>query len=102
VSGNLLLRQWSGSYLLAECDSGDVLHHQEVHALLSIEVMNSGDIGVIELGEDQSVSVEVLAGRFVDERTGRKDFDGNLTGEVLVAGAKTSPMPPAPIFSTMR
>jgi hypothetical protein len=29
---------------------------------LSIEVMNSGDIGVIELRENQSFSVELLAG----------------------------------------
>jgi hypothetical protein len=50
--------------------------------------VNSGDVGMIELREDQSFFVEMLACGCIGERTGRKDFDGNITGEALVAGAK--------------
>jgi hypothetical protein len=42
---------------------------------------------MIELRENQSFFVEMLAGGFVGKRTGRKDLNGNITGEVLVAGA---------------
>src|ERR1019366_8971885 len=59
---NFLLRQRSGSHLFAECDSGDVLHHQEVRALLRVEVVNGGDVGMVELGENQSFFAEMLAG----------------------------------------
>ena len=84
---NFLLRQRSGSHLFAECDSGDVLHHQEIHTLPRVEVVDGGDVGMVELREDQSFFVEMLAGGFVDQRTGRKDFDGNIAGEMLIAGA---------------
>jgi hypothetical protein len=39
--------------------------------------------------ENQSFFAEMLAGRFVDEHAGRKDFDGNLAGEVARAGASS-------------
>jgi hypothetical protein len=42
---------------------------------------------MIELRENQSFFVETFAGGFVGERTGRKDFDGNIAREVLIAGA---------------
>jgi len=60
---DLLLRQRSGSHFLAECNSGDVLHHQEVHALLRVEVVDGGDVGMVELRENQSFFVEMLAMR---------------------------------------
>src|ERR1035437_6547289 len=83
---DFLLRQGSTSHLLAQCDSGDILHHQEIHTLLRIEVVNGSDVGMIELRENQSFFVEMLACGCVGQWTGREDFDGNITGEVLVPG----------------
>ncbi len=59
---DFLLRQRSTSHLLAQCDSGDVLHHQEIHTLLRVKVVDGGDIGMIELRKNQSLFVETLAG----------------------------------------
>ena len=39
----------TGSHLHAECDPGDVLHHQEVQALLCVEIVDGGDIGMTKL-----------------------------------------------------
>ena len=59
---NLLLQQWSGSYLLAECDSGDVLHHQEVHAL-------SHDLLMIEAS--YTALAALLVGAIIGGLTGK-------------------------------
>ncbi len=75
---DFFLRQRPGSYFLAERDSGDVFHHQEIHTLLCVEVVDGGDVGMIKLRENQSLFVKMRAGRFVDQRTGRKDLDGNI------------------------
>jgi len=46
-----------------------------------------GDVGMIELRENQSFLVEMSAGRFVSERAVWEDFDGNITLKMFVAGA---------------
>src|SRR5450759_2296460 len=40
----LLCRQRSLGHLLAECDSGDVLHHQKIQALQRVEIMDGCDV----------------------------------------------------------
>src|SRR5580700_10602727 len=49
--------------------------------------MNGGDVGVIELRKNQSFLAKMPAGRFIAERAVWEDFDGNITGKMLVAGA---------------
>src|SRR5579859_2138147 len=54
---------------------------------MRIEVVDRGDVGMVQLRQNQSFFMEMLACRFVGESAGRKDFDGDVAGEVLVAGA---------------
>jgi len=65
-SQGFLLRQRSRRQLLAQSASGDVLHHQEVQAMLGVEVVNSCYIGVVELGQGESFFAKALTGGIVE------------------------------------
>jgi hypothetical protein len=66
------------------------LHHQEVHTLLRVEIVNGSDVGMVELGESSGLMVEAFAGGFVRQRTRRQNFDGYFAVEVFIAGAINS------------
>jgi hypothetical protein len=42
---------------------------------------------MVELRENQSFFAEMFAGGLVNDSTGWKNFDGDITGEVLVTSA---------------
>ena|SRR6266849_1249459 len=65
----------------------EILHHKEVHAILRVEIMNRGDIGMIQPREGLGLLVEALTGRFVSEGAGWQDLQGHVALEPLVAGA---------------
>ncbi len=75
-----------------ECERGvkgfarDVFHDEEVRAALGVEIVDGGNVGVIEFGESVGFIVEVMAGRFVSDDAGRKELDGNIAIEVRITG----------------
>ncbi len=83
---NLLLRQVLLTELVAERFPGDVLHRQEVHSCLCVEVIDGCDIGVVQLGESIGLLAEALTRGMVGEGTCRQDFDRDIASQVLIAG----------------
>ena len=68
---HFLFWQWATGYFCTHRDSGDIFHHQEIHARLRVEVMNRRDVGMVQPGENQGLFVEALAGRLVRQRPRR-------------------------------
>lgn len=71
---------------LAERLSGNVLHDEKVGAALSVEIVDGGDVGMIELGERVGFVVETMARGIVGDGAGMKKFEGNVTIEMGITG----------------
>ena len=68
-SKDLLLRQWSGQF--TQSVSRDEFHHEKIHSILRIEVMNSGDIGMVDFRQGKSFLVKTPASRLVTQGSRR-------------------------------
>jgi hypothetical protein len=97
--GKVVERQGSGRDAGLERAAGHVFHDQEIGAILGVEVEDRGDAGVREPGENQRLTPEALAALCADAHASAQEFYGDIAIEVGIAGAQTSPMPPAPMLS---
>lgn len=66
---------------------GDEFHNQKILALLSVEIVDGGNVGMIELGEREGFFAEKLTSMVVESGAVADDLDGNFAVEVLVASA---------------
>jgi len=57
--------------------------------------MDGLDVGVVEFRKRFSLLAEALAGGLVSQRAFGKDFDGNVSAQMLIAGALDHPHAPA-------
>ena len=73
--------------------SGDVLHHQEVHAALRIEVVNGRNVLMIQTGERERFAAQTSLGGIAGESAGPKYFERDVAIEALVVGAKDDTHP---------
>jgi hypothetical protein len=69
-------------------DSRDVFRNQEVGFVGGIEIVDSGDVGVVELGQRESFLAKSLAGSFVREGAWGQDFYGNVAFQLLIMRKK--------------
>src|SRR5271157_4492270 len=95
---NFLLGKRTGGQLLAECDSGDVLHHQEVNTPLIVEIVDGCNVWMIQFGKRQGLFVEMLAGTFIGDGASVQNFDGDFAAEVIVMGSENHTHPAAADF----
>lgn len=95
---NFLFRQRSSGKLVAERGSRDVLHHQEIHALFRIKIVNGGDIGMIQFGEGQGLFVEMFASSFIGDGSRTQHLDGDFAVEVRVVSTEDHTHSPATDF----
>lgn len=79
----------------AESDPVDKLHDEKVEAVVGIEVVNRGDVGMIELGESQGFVAKFSAGAIVGNGAGKENLEGNYTVEVFILGAVNDTHPAA-------
>jgi len=79
------------------------LRDQEVNLFGGIKIVDGRDVGVVELGQRESFLAKSLAGSVVGQSAGGQDFYGNLAFQLLIMALEnTTPIPPAPIFFSMR
>ena len=83
---DLRFRQSSGRQHLRERDARDVLHGQEVHISLGVEVVDRRDVGVIEPGQGYRFLAEARPCLVIGKRSGGKDFDGDVPVQAFVPG----------------
>jgi hypothetical protein len=81
------LGQRSVANALLERDAVDVFHDEVIDIARGVEVVDSRDVRMIELREEQSFPAESFPCCFVGEAAGRQHFDRHLAIEMLVAGA---------------
>lgn len=65
----------------------EVLHHQEVHARLSSDVVKRADVGMVQTGDRARFTLEALSHGDVVGEMGRQHFDGDRPIE-LVSSAR--------------
>ncbi len=80
-------RQRSRAQFGGQGIAGDQLHDDVVGAVVLDDVVNGGDLGVIEPGEHARFAAEALAGFLVGEHAGLEHFDGDIALEFFVARA---------------
>ena len=81
--------EWQGA-LLQSVGEGlpfEVLHHQEVHALLSSDVVKRADVRMVQTGDRARFTLEALSHGDVVGEMGRQHFDGDRPIEPRVLGA---------------
>ena len=69
---------------LGDTHAGDVLHHKKINAILDVEVMDRGDVGVIDSRECQRFFPEALARCLVGKSAGGQHLDRDIAIEPLV------------------
>ena len=69
--------------ILAERDPA---HHQEIHALLRVGLINCGEVGVSELGNSLCFFATALTEEFVDRKTEKENSSGCFAIEVFIVG----------------
>jgi hypothetical protein len=79
-------RHWAGTQAIAQSDSRNVLEHQEIDAVLTIQIVNGRQIGMGQLGYDLSFLAQSLARQGIANQFEREDLDCDRTIEVRVMG----------------
>jgi hypothetical protein len=79
-----LLPKRSGSNFFSERNAGNILHHEEVHPLVCIKIIDGGNVGVIQLGKRQGLFTKAFSRRFVSKRSRRQDLEGDVTVQTFV------------------
>jgi len=80
----LRFREKARGEAFAERPAGNVLHDEEVRAALRIEIVDGGDVGVIEFRQRAGFVVEATARGIIGESAGMEELDGDVTIEVRV------------------
>ena len=80
--------------------TGDQLHRDEVQPFVNAELVNGRDVGMIQFSECEGLCTELLSGGFFAECSARENLHRDVAIELQIMRAYTSPMPPAPSFST--
>ena len=73
-----------------------ILHDQKIHAVLSADVIERADIGMLQRGNRLGFPLQALFQFRISGKMRRQNFDGDRTVKARVAARYTSPMPPAP------
>jgi hypothetical protein len=82
--------------------SVDELENQAAHLVELLEPVDGSDVRVVECGQHAGLALEPgEAASILDERV-REDLDRDIASQLGIAGAMTSPMPPAPMRSCSR
>ena len=84
---DFFLRQGPGCQPLIQRCAGDQLSHQEIDVLLSVEVMHSGDIRMIQARQSDRFLAEAFAGRVVCQGPRRQDLEGDVALQALIVRA---------------
>jgi hypothetical protein len=79
-------REGTGGELGAERTARNVFHYQEIGAALSIEIVNGGDIGMIEFRKRAGLIVETMASGFISDGAGMEKLKSNVAVKVGIAG----------------
>src|SRR5882724_3085417 len=79
---NFLFRQRARCQLVAECYPADVLHNQEVAAVLSLKIVNGCNVGVVESAKEFSFSAEPISDVLILKHTRWKHFDCDFAAQV--------------------
>jgi hypothetical protein len=88
---DLALRQRPALHHVVEVAAGNVLHHEHVHLAEGVEVVDGGDVRVIQLRKGERFLPEPPARLLIRDRRAREHLDGNITFEMFVAGAVDHP-----------
>ena len=84
---DVLLRERPAGDALRQRLARHVLHDQEVDPVAAVEIVDRGDVRVVQPGQRLRFTPEPPPCRVVAERAGRQHFEGDVAIEVLVAGA---------------
>ena len=84
---DLSLGQRPGGDALGERRSRDVLHDEEVDPVGAVEVVNGGDVGVVQARQGLRFAAESPPRRFVAQHPRRQHLDGDVAVEVRVVRA---------------
>jgi hypothetical protein len=71
---DFFVSQRSASQLLTHCYASHQFHCEEVHAILTCELLYCLDVGVIQFGESESFFTEPFSSSFVGQHSRRKNF----------------------------
>ena len=71
---HFFFRQTFAAEFLRESGAGDEFHDQEIDAVLRIEIVDGGDVGMIQFREGQGFFAKALAGGFVAENAWGQNF----------------------------
>ncbi len=74
-----------GGYHLVERPALDVLHYDEVHAVVAVDVVEGDDVGVIQRAGGLGLLDEALLASRIGRFAGGQDFDRHGSVEVSVA-----------------
>ena len=85
--GDLLFRQRATGNELRQRVARDELHDQEVEPVAAVEIVNRGDVRVIQPGQRLRFASEPAPCRLVGQHARWQYFEGDVAIEVLVASA---------------
>src|ERR1700676_4380 len=71
-------------HLLTQCLASDVLHYQEVHTFLRIEIVNRGDVRMVELRERECFLAKSLASRVASQHACVQDLQRDVSLQTLI------------------
>jgi hypothetical protein len=80
----------------------DELEYQRTDAVYFLEAVDGADVRMIERREQSRLARESCSPIGIRDQPARQDFDRDVARELGVVARYTSPIPPAPRFSTMR
>lgn len=81
----LLLQRSGGQHVFDGCPR-DELHHQKIHVIEGVEVVDGGDVGVIELGEGLRFLAEPLPGFLIPDPPFGQYLQSDVAVQPLVVG----------------
>ena len=82
----VVFRQRPSLNSIAQCLARHVFHDKEVAIPGGLEIVNRGDVGVIQLGQRQRFLAEASACPLIREQVGRQHLEGDLPMEAFVLG----------------
>jgi hypothetical protein len=76
----------TGDKLGTERAAGNEFHYQEIGASLSIEIVDGGDVGMIEFRKRTGLIVEAVTSGFIGDSARMEKFKSDVAVEVGIAG----------------
>jgi hypothetical protein len=78
--------KWAGGESGAERAARNVFHYEEIGAALCIEIVDGGDVGMIEFWKCERLIVEAMANSFLGDGAGMEKLKSDVSIEVGIAG----------------